>query len=64
MQTKQTDIDRDIMEVYNSEVHRPGYVLQLGSRQQNLKVARSLTVSIRERDDHRHGVVEPKRPRH
>jgi hypothetical protein len=65
MQAIETDIDRDIMEVYYSEVRRPGYVLQLGGRQQLAKAeARPLTATIRERDTNRHAVVEHRRPRH
>lgn len=67
MQPHKIDIDQDdLMEVYYSEIRRPGYVLQLGSRQHNasVKAEAALSATIKEREAHRHGTVDAKRPRH
>lgn len=69
------DMDRDIQAVYCSEVRRPGYVLQgpMHGRSVLAPVApvaapatspRPLTVTLRERELHRHGALENRRPGH
>jgi hypothetical protein len=65
MHPNKIDMDRDLMEVYHSEVRRPGYVLQLGDRHQaKAENQRPLTATIRERDTNRHAVVDHRRQGH
>ena len=64
MNEHKPDIDHeDLMEVYYSEIRRPGYVLQLGGRHA-AKAETSLGATIKEREDHHHATVDTKRPRH
>jgi hypothetical protein len=65
-------MDRDIFEVYTSEIRRPGYVLQGPMHRRSVltpiearpDTARPLTATIRERESHRHVNMERTRPRH